>query len=144
MIKRHLEKVLKFSVCSLHFSDISTHFIFYCRCFVQSFSTGKLSTTLNMQILHMYLLHQKESITAEDSNITAREKAKRTRNPRTTGIREQHTTNMITPLMMTLYPHPHHHTLTTAPVLPTLQRTNIGTNNNTHILTGGKSNNWSP
>ena len=85
----------------------------------------------------MHVLHQKENITVEGSNITATEKAKRTRNARTTGIRETHTTNMITPLMMTLYPHPHHHTLTAAPFLPPSLRIKNGINKDTHKLKEG-------
>ena len=66
----------------------------FCHQYLNNFTlpyspTGKIKTTLNMKKLHMHLFPQKESITVEDPNITAREEAKRTRNPRTTGTKEK-------------------------------------------------------
>ena len=46
LIKRQRGKVLELSVCSLHFYYISSHFVFYCRCFVKSFSALRLRSAL--------------------------------------------------------------------------------------------------
>ena len=100
--------------------------------------TGKTATTLTMKKTHTHPLIQKENIKLEDPNIPRKEETKRKRNPRNIRTKEKQTTNITIPLMMNLYPHPHHQTLTAAPFLPPSLRLKNGINKDTYNLKGGQ------